>query len=88
MNGADDDDQVPETTPFTIGGRAASLVVRAWLEPVAGGAPVLRGTVSALGGRMLGAFDSLESLAALVDRHVAAPPDQPGPDQPDPAQPE
>ncbi|MFA5964682.1 MAG: hypothetical protein WC804_11750 [Sphingomonas sp.] len=88
MNGADHDDQGPAASQFTIGGRAATLVVRAWLEPVAGGAPVLRGTVAALGGRMLGAFDSLESLAALVDRHVAAPPDQPDPDQPDPDQPE
>jgi len=82
MNGADNDDHGPAASHFTLGGRAATLVVRAWLEPVAGGAPVLRGTVTELGGRMLGAFDTLESLAALVDRHVAPPP-EPDPFSPD-----
>ena len=53
---------------------ATTLVVKTWLEPRDDGPPRLRGTVSELGGRMLGAFDSLERLAALVDNHTAGGP--------------
>lgn len=53
-----------------LGGLAKTLVVRAWLEPNRGSEPVLRGTLAQVGGRMLGAFDSVESLAALVQRQL------------------
>ena len=69
MGGDHNGDRSFETC-FNLGSIASTLVVRAWLEPVAGGAPILRGTIGQLGGRMLGAFDSVESLAALVERHV------------------
>jgi hypothetical protein len=71
MSGADGKPDDDLSMQFTIGEAAATLVVRAWLEPVAGGEPVLRGTIGELGGRMLGAFDSLEKLVALVEAHVA-----------------
>lgn len=56
---------------YTIGGPASTLVVRAWLEPGADGTLSLRGTVAVLGGRMLGAFATLERLALLVAQHLA-----------------
>jgi hypothetical protein len=69
----DDAEQSDEfSVPITLGGSAANLVVRAWLEPGPSGEPVLRGTVAVLGGRMLGAFDSLERLVALVEIHLAS----------------
>lgn len=58
-------------TEYTIGGPASTLVVRAWLEPGADGTLALRGTVAVLGGRMLGAFASVERLSALVAQHLA-----------------
>jgi len=70
MSGADDDPDGRPELELAIGGPASTLVVRAWLEPAAGG-PVLRGTVAVLGGRMLGSFDTLERLAALVEAHLA-----------------
>ena len=58
-------------TEYRIGGPAATLVVRAWLEPGADGTLALRGTVAVLGGRMLGAFVSPERLSTLVAQHLA-----------------
>ncbi len=51
-------------------GQPATIIVRAWLEPRADGPPRLRGTVAELGGRMLGAFDTVERLAELVAKRV------------------
>lgn len=48
--------------------QARTYVVRSWLEPRADGPPQLRGIVEELGGRTLGAFDSIERLATLVGR--------------------
>ena len=73
MHGADDDDP-PGQPEFTLAGPAATFLVRAWLEPVRGFPPILRGTVAECGGPMLGAFDSIETLAALVNRHLARTP--------------
>jgi hypothetical protein len=53
---------------------AATLTVRAWLEPRPDGPPRLRGTVQVLGGPMLGAFDSLERLVELISTHAPAGP--------------
>ncbi|MBX9815276.1 MAG: hypothetical protein A4S12_00510 [Proteobacteria bacterium SG_bin5] len=72
-----DGENFPAKAVVSLGGGASTLVVRAWLEPGADGAPVLRGTVAELGGRMLGAFDSLDRLAALVSAHVAEKPNDP-----------
>jgi len=69
MDDADNGDR--GTASFNIGTPAASLVVRAWLEPGPDGL-ILRGTVCRLGGRMLGAFDSLERLFALIEADVAS----------------
>jgi hypothetical protein len=69
MGGEQDGRRSPETF-LNLGGLAETLVVRAWLEPAGGSTPVLRGTLAQIGGRMLGAFDSVESLAALVQRHL------------------
>jgi hypothetical protein len=72
--GGDQDAGVSPESFLNLGGLASTLVVRTWLEPRSGGPPVLRGTLAQLGGRMLGAFDSVETLAALVRRHMAETP--------------
>ena len=74
MGGDQDAYRSPESF-LNLGGLASTLVVRAWLEPGSDGPPVLRGTLAELGGRMLGAFDSVETLAALVERQIDASPD-------------
>jgi len=71
MTGGDTHDEDPIRPPLAS---AATLVVRTWLDPRSDGPPRLRGTVSELGGRMLGAFDTLERLAALVEAHTAGGP--------------
>jgi hypothetical protein len=65
------DNATPATGQGSIGHPASTLVVRAWLEPGPDNELVLRGTVAELGGRMLGAFASLERLSALVAVHLA-----------------
>ncbi|WP_448502760.1 hypothetical protein [Sphingomonas sp.] len=65
------DNATQATGQGNIGHPASTLVVRAWLEPGPGNKLVLRGTVAELGGRMLGAFGSLDRLAALVAVHLA-----------------
>ncbi|MEN2786465.1 hypothetical protein ACFOKI_05640 [Sphingomonas qilianensis] len=72
MHGADDAGSSAQRE-YTLAGTAVTLVVRAWLEPVGGAPPILRGTVAQLGGVMLGAFSSIEALAALVVRQLDAP---------------
>lgn len=59
---------------------SATLVVRTWLEPRDDGQPRLRGTLSELDGRIIGAFDSKERLAELVEHRVAG--GSPSPDEP------
>jgi hypothetical protein len=72
MNDGDDDDTTTSAAgQGSIGGPASTLVVRAWLEPGPDGELALRGTVAELGGRMLGAFASLDRLSALVAAHLA-----------------
>jgi len=72
MGGEQDEYRSPESF-LDFGEIARTLVVRAWLEPAGDGEPVLRGTLAQVGGRMLGAFNSVESLAALVQRHLDLP---------------
>jgi hypothetical protein len=73
MGGDLNEHRSPESF-LNLGGLASTLIVRAWLEPASDGPPILRGTLAQIGGRMLGAFDSVETLAALVERHIDAAP--------------
>ncbi|WP_294090803.1 hypothetical protein [Sphingomonas sp.] len=70
MHGDDQDAARGEQSDIDRIGQPATIIVRAWLEPRADGPPVLRGTVAELGGRMLGAFTTVERLAELVAGHV------------------
>ena len=72
MTGAGNHGEDPIRPPLES---AATLVVRTWLQNGSDGVPRLRGTVSELvSQRMLGAFDSLERLAALVEDHATGRP--------------
>jgi hypothetical protein len=46
--------------------QARSFILRVWLESRSDGPPELRGSLADLGGRVLGAFASLEALGRLV----------------------
>ena len=78
MKGTDNDRSAQHDSPGPISlARAQTFVVRAWLEPQSNAAPRLRGIVTELGGRMLGAFETVERLAELVERGGAAQPSAP-----------
>lgn len=77
MNVDDNDQQRP--TPARPGDAARSLLVRCWIEWDFDTAPRLRGTVrdvSETPNRMLGAFETLAGLSALLGTVLADVEDQ------------
>lgn len=48
--------------------RARTFVVRVWFEPRGGQRGPMRGTLTRLGGPVIGAFQSMAELAALLER--------------------
>jgi len=62
------DDHGDEIPPSKPNGRRAerSFILRIWLEKSGSGPPALRGTLADLGGRVLGAFGSFETLSQLI----------------------
>ena len=53
--------------------RARTFVVRIWFEPRGGERGPMRGTLTRLGGPVIGAFQSVAELAALLERALAPP---------------
>lgn len=47
-------------------GTARAFILRVWLEHSGRAPPALRGTLADLGGRVLGAFGSIEGLGRLI----------------------
>jgi hypothetical protein len=56
--------------------RASTFVLRIWFEPLGGERGPMRGTLSWLGGPVIGAFQSMAELVALLERtlNAATPP--------------
>jgi hypothetical protein len=52
--------------------RSRPLVVRVWYESCADAPPILRGTLSVIGGAQVGAFQSGPELWALLERTAGA----------------
>ncbi len=50
--------------------RTRSYIVRVWFERCEGTPPALRGTVSEIGGKTIGAFNSIRELSALLARAI------------------
>lgn len=71
----DDADPLPDATPGQPPDRppARTLLLRIWRERSDGPDPVLRGTLSDLSGRPLGAFASVAALGALLVRLLSRP---------------
>jgi hypothetical protein len=56
-----------QPTPEDENPRAArAFILRVWLERSGRAPPALRGTLADLGGRVLGAFGSIETLGRLI----------------------
>lgn len=69
-----DDEDKPAILQST-GNPARSFVIRIWIEYDNGHSFKLRGTLYELGGRAIGAFDSIPALALLLDRALLPPVD-------------
>jgi hypothetical protein len=52
--------------------RTRTFVVRIWFEPRGGERGPMRGTLTRLGGPVIGAFQSMAELAALLERGLTA----------------
>jgi hypothetical protein len=51
--------------------RARTFVLRIWFEPCGAERGPMRGTLTRLGGPVIGAFQSMAELAALLERVLA-----------------